>query len=328
MLDVGSEARQLVPNIFQMSSGETSLLNLFLSILRDFDLCRTSFTSTSDIRGIVVVDEIDLHLHAVHQHDVLPELINMFPNVQFVVATHSPLFVLGMQRVFGEDGFALYRLPEGQRISPEEFSEFGDVYQAFTETVRFSNDMRVAIEEARKPIVFVEGETDQRYIRRAAQLLGQDELLEGVEMRDGRGSPNLKKIWATAKHIDFVTQRTVLLFDSDNRDVVDDNKGNLARRRIPKQEDSWICKGIENLLGKSTLQKARAFKAEFFDIVGEHERTRRGELATVPEQWIVNKDEKSNLCDWLCEHGTPEDFARFHVIFDLLQEVLVTCPHD
>ena len=74
--DVGSEARQLVPNIFQMSSGETSLLNLFLSILRDFDLCRTNFASTGDIRGIVVVDEIDLHLHAVHQHDVLPEVID------------------------------------------------------------------------------------------------------------------------------------------------------------------------------------------------------------------------------------------------------------
>ena len=322
--DVGSEARQLVPNIFQLSSGETSLLNLFLSVLRDFDSCGTPFTNTSEIRGIVVVDEIDLHLHAVHQHEVLPELVKMFPNVQFVVATHSPLFVLGMQRALGKDGFALYRLPQGQRISPEEFSEFGDAYQAFTETVKFSNDMRVAIEVAQKPIIFVEGATDQRYIRRAAQLLGQDEFLEAVEMRDGRGSPNLKKIWETAKHIDFVTQRAVLLFDSDNKDVVDDNKGNLARRRIAEQKDSCICKGIENLFGKPTLQKAKDFKAEFFDIVGEHELTRRGELATVPEQWIVNKDEKSNLCDWLCDHGTPEDFARFHVIFDLLREVLGT----
>ena len=35
----------------------------------------------------------------------------MLPNVQFVVTTHSPLLVLGMKRVFGEDGFALYRCP-------------------------------------------------------------------------------------------------------------------------------------------------------------------------------------------------------------------------
>ena len=48
--------RALVPNIFQMSSGELALLNLFLSILRDFDLCGRDATRPEDIRGVVVVD--------------------------------------------------------------------------------------------------------------------------------------------------------------------------------------------------------------------------------------------------------------------------------
>ena len=56
----------IVPNIFQLSSGETALLDLFLAILRDSDISGATFTSAADIRGIVVVDEIDLHLHAVH----------------------------------------------------------------------------------------------------------------------------------------------------------------------------------------------------------------------------------------------------------------------
>ena len=98
----------IVPNIFQLSSGETVLLDLFLSILRDFDLSGATFNNAAEIRGIVVVDEIDLHLHAVHQHEILPSLMRMFPKVQFVVSTHSPLFVLGMVQTFGEDGFALY----------------------------------------------------------------------------------------------------------------------------------------------------------------------------------------------------------------------------
>ena len=101
----------LVPNIFQLSTGETSLLNLFFSILRDFDLTEKSFAKIEEIRGIVVVDEIDLHLHADHQHKVLPKLIEMFPRVQFIVTTHSPLFILGMQETFGKHGFSLYRLP-------------------------------------------------------------------------------------------------------------------------------------------------------------------------------------------------------------------------
>ena len=75
----------IVPNIFQLSSGETSLFDIFLSILRDFELSGSQFSNAADIRGIVVVDEMDLHLHAVHQHEVLPSLIGMFPKVDSFV---------------------------------------------------------------------------------------------------------------------------------------------------------------------------------------------------------------------------------------------------
>ena len=150
-------AGTIVPNIFQLSSGETSLLNLFLSILRDFDLSGTSFAKGGDVRGIVIVDEIDLHLHAVHQYEILPGLIRMFPKVQFVVTTHSPLFILGMNKIFGEDGFAVYRMPHGQQISPEEFTEFGDAYRAFATSSKFSDDIRLAVLDALDPFLYVEG---------------------------------------------------------------------------------------------------------------------------------------------------------------------------
>ena len=131
VVSIESDSGRLVPNVFQMSSGETSLLNLFSAILRDFDLSGAPFSNVADVRGIVVVDEVDLHLHSVFQYEVLPSLIKMFPKVQFIVTSHSPLFVLGMQKVFGDDGFALYQLPQGQQISPEDFSEFGEAYKSF-----------------------------------------------------------------------------------------------------------------------------------------------------------------------------------------------------
>ena len=319
-MSIESGAGQLIPNIFQLSSGETALLNLFLSILRDFGLCGAHFSSAADVRGIVVVDEIDLHLHAVHQHEVLPELIKMFPNVQFVVTTHSPLFVLGMQRVFGEDGFALYRLPQGHRISPEEFSEFGDAYRAFTETVRFSNDMRAAVEGAQKPIVYVEGSTGQRYIQRAAQLLSQEAILEGVELRDGGGTGDLKNIWKSWLP-DLVPQKVMLLFDCEEQ-LSPAHKGSLLRRAIPLQPNNPIRKGIENLFIKETLEQALQYKAAFIDVDPERTRTVRGEPQTVPESWTINSDEKTNLCDWLCENGTREDFQCFEVIVPLLNDLL------
>ncbi len=94
--------RTLVPNIFQLSGGEVSLLNLFLSILRDYDLTGNQFTQAENVSGIVVVDEIDLHLNVRHQREILPQLIKMFPKIQFIVTSHSPLFVLGPKQAHNQ----------------------------------------------------------------------------------------------------------------------------------------------------------------------------------------------------------------------------------
>lgn len=44
--------------------------------------------------GIVLIDEIETHLHLELQRVILPILTTIFPNIQFVVTTHSPLFLI------------------------------------------------------------------------------------------------------------------------------------------------------------------------------------------------------------------------------------------
>jgi hypothetical protein len=44
-----------------------------------------------DIHGIVLIDEIDLHLHPSLQRALIPRLRKTFPKVQWIVTTHSPL---------------------------------------------------------------------------------------------------------------------------------------------------------------------------------------------------------------------------------------------
>lgn len=326
VVSLEAETGPIVPNIFQLSSGETSLLNLFLSILRDFDMCQTRFDKSEEVRGIVVVDEVDLHLHTDHQYLALPALIGMFPNVQFVLTTHSPLFVLGMNQAFGEDGFAVYRLPQGSRISPEEFSEFERAYQSFTRTSKFADDMRTAVKHAQKPVVFVDGETDVRYLERASELLNQKALLGKVELRDGGGSGNLGKIWKTSSmSAELMTQKVVLLHDCDDA-VSPQDRGNFFRRTIPMQRDHPIKKGVENLFEKAVLERAREYKDAFIDIDHERTRTDRGKTMTVPEEWTINANEKTNLCAWLCEEGREDDFQHFEVIFKLLQAIVDPTP--
>ena len=309
-----------VPNIFQLSSGEVSLLNLFLSILRDFDMCREPISKPDDVRGIAVVDEVDLHLHAMHQYDVLPRLVQMFPRIQFVLTTHSPLFALGLRQTLGRDGFALYELPNARSIAPEDFSEFGEAHRAFKKTKTYLEEMEKTVSRIENPVVFVDGATDVKYLRRAVELLNARDVLCEAEIRGGGGDGNLKNAWKTLTSVDIVRQTVVLLHDCDSN-VPPGDCGKVFRRKIPLFDEHPVRRGVENLFSMETLAKAREHKPAFVDIIAEHSITERGQERTIPEEWKINKDEKSNLCEWLCTNGTAEDFQHFTKIFDDLRHV-------
>jgi hypothetical protein len=57
-----------------------------------------SFPDTTDPlreEGVVLIDELDIHLHPIWQRDIAQLLQEQFPNLQFIVATHSPLIASG-----------------------------------------------------------------------------------------------------------------------------------------------------------------------------------------------------------------------------------------
>ena len=323
VISVMQGERQLVHNLFHLSSGETSLISMFLSILRDFDLCNVGIQKSQSVRGIAVIDEIDLHLHSVHQYEILPGLISMFPNVQFVITSHSPLFVLGLHNTLGKDGFDLYLLPEGKQIEPEEFGEFEGAYHAFRNTRTYISDVRAAVEEADKPIVFVDGVTDVKYLTRASEVLGFQHELSKIELRAGGGEANLKNAWNALKSpaIRGLIQHMVVLVHDCDSTVGDVDGDKVVRRRIQLMDKHPIMEGIENLFPRNTIERAQAHKAAFVDIDPARTKTVRGEDIDVPERWTINEDEKTNLCNWICDNGSVEDFETFHVVFGLLGEI-------
>ena len=315
----------VVPSLFQLSSGEMALLALFLSILRDFDLREARnvpFASAQDVKGLVVVDEADLHLHSRHQYDVLPKLMRMFPNVQFVLTTHSPLFVLGMANVFGQEGFHVYDLPTGSHVTAEDFDEFGQAFLAFKATSEFADEVREQVQRAQRPILFVEGSTDQDYLHCAANLLGKVHILENFQMQAAGGDGRLKTIWKSLTSVpESAAKAAVLLHDPENQ-VINEDKGTIRKRKMPYFEEHPIPKGVENLFDRSTMEKVRKHRVEFIDIEPEHMKVVRGKEVSVEESWTVNKDEKRNLCDWLCDKAEREDFCHFQAVFEILEEIV------
>ncbi|MEN9613603.1 MAG: hypothetical protein RLZZ628_4417 [Bacteroidota bacterium] len=51
--------------------------------------------SLDNLKGIVLIDEFDAHLHPKYQYELPKLLSEVFPNVQFIVSTHSPIPILG-----------------------------------------------------------------------------------------------------------------------------------------------------------------------------------------------------------------------------------------
>jgi predicted ATP-binding protein involved in virulence len=156
--------QRTIPNIFALSSGESSLFALFATILFDFDRSGTAFSTIQDVSGIVVVDEIDTHLHLDLQRNVLPKLLRMFERVQFIITTHSPLFLLGLQDAFSPNAAQIVSMPSGQTISTEEFSEFDAAYTAFTDTLRYRESVQSAVLKSRRPLIVVEGRSDKKIL--------------------------------------------------------------------------------------------------------------------------------------------------------------------
>jgi len=315
---------EFIRNIFQLSTGQTSILNIVLSILRDFDMSGAPFEKLEDISGVVIVDEIDAHLHADLQCNLLPVVISMFPKVQFILTTHSPLFLLGMKTQFGDDGFKILSVPAGLKIGVEEFEEFQSAFDFYKESSTFQHKVQYEIEQAQKPVIFVEGDYDIKYLTKAALLLDKEAVLGQVILCDGEGYGNLDNIWKACSNNRLAVafpKILGLIYDCDTKKTNSDHY--MAKKRvIPSVSDSPISKGIENLIPASRINLLRASYPQFFDVTPEVTRTVRGVPQIQQEICEINKSEKRNICELLCKNGIVEDFVNFESIFALIEEII------
>jgi predicted ATP-binding protein involved in virulence len=82
--------------------------------------------------GIVLIDEIELHLHPQWQHKIIPRLTETFPNCQFIVTTHSPQVLSHVQP---ENIYILQSTPNGIIASHPESSYGRDSNQILENTM-------------------------------------------------------------------------------------------------------------------------------------------------------------------------------------------------
>ncbi len=77
-------------NVLQLSDGEKCLLAMVGDLARRLTLLNREVPDPLQGKGVVLIDELDLHLHPGWQRTVVANLENTFPNCQFIITTHSP----------------------------------------------------------------------------------------------------------------------------------------------------------------------------------------------------------------------------------------------
>lgn len=107
------------PSFHKMPAGYKRLFYMVLDIAyRSYML-----NKHTNPRGIVIIDEIDLHLHPELEKVVLKRFMETFPNLQFIISTHSPLVLTGLETV-NEDNRIL-KMEEGQSTPETMFDIYG-----------------------------------------------------------------------------------------------------------------------------------------------------------------------------------------------------------
>jgi predicted ATP-binding protein involved in virulence len=117
----------------EMSDGYTALLNIYMELLMRFG--DENGNVEYDTPAIIFIDELEAHLHVELQKRALPFLTKMFPNVQFIVSTHSPFVITSIPDA------VVFDLEKKETLENPSLYSYETVVESFLDTSMYSQAM-------------------------------------------------------------------------------------------------------------------------------------------------------------------------------------------
>ena len=270
---------QVYPTIFNLSSGESSILCLFGELLRQADNNNNNIMLNA-ITGIVLIDEVDKHLHIKLQKEVLPKLFKLFPNVQFILSSHSPFLSMGLADEVKERTKIVDLDNLGVSTDPTTNELYTEVYNMMIgENDRFKelfHSLNQVIKENNKPLIITEGKTDIQHLRKALEKLKIEDFdVEFFEIVDNWGDSELMKLLYQLCKVKQA-RKIIGVFDRDDTSIVStiENNGQIFKDYtnnvyaicIPlTNEDLYgTTISIEHYYPKELLLKLDSYKRRLF----------------------------------------------------------------
>lgn len=166
----------------QLSDGEKCYIALVCDLTRRLSIANPIGESPLFGEGVVLIDEVDLHLHPEWQMDVVSKLTKTFPNCQFFITTHSPIVTSDVAgKVYAmEDGKAYLRNTYGKDSEQILASAFG-VANPRSKTVQGK------IDEAYQAIRMDDAALTASLLNDIAALIGGDDpVVTGIKLEMAR----------------------------------------------------------------------------------------------------------------------------------------------
>jgi predicted ATP-binding protein involved in virulence len=146
----------------ELSDGYSAVLSIITELILRMEVHNMG---TYDLQGVVLIDELETHLHVGLQKKILPFLTKFFPKIQFIITTHSPFILSSLKDVVICD---LERKIITGDLSAYSYESLVDSYFDLDKySIKIQNDIQIY------------RELKQKYLN---QNLSEDEQIQFVEL--------------------------------------------------------------------------------------------------------------------------------------------------
>ncbi len=172
----------------ELSAGYRNMLSLVADIAYRMAMLNPHLLGdvVKKTEGVVLIDEVDLHLHPIWQKRILNTLTSIFPKVQFIVTTHAPSVISSVKtdellildrknltsfcsEVYGKDVNSILSEIMGTSERPDEITKMFDDFRSLLDNGQYA-EARVKLDELRSIL----GENDSEVISSAISLDFED----------------------------------------------------------------------------------------------------------------------------------------------------------
>ena len=123
-------------SLTQLSDGYSAVMAIITELIVRMDKVRSK---AYDMQGIVLIDEIETHLHVALQKKIMPFLCAFFPKIQFIVTTHSPFVLSSMSNA------VICDLETKEVVSDLSGYSYDALVESYFDTDKYSTEVKQKI---------------------------------------------------------------------------------------------------------------------------------------------------------------------------------------